>query len=121
MALMKYVVLLNKDVPKAARFYAHGLGLAVTVCSERWAELRSGPFKIALMQAPSGTASAMSSNSPFLSFNVTNMESTVTRLLSMGAELDGPIKYPSHGKVAAVRCPDGHMIGLFEPADVSQR
>jgi hypothetical protein len=49
---MKYVVLLNKDVPKAARFYAHGLGLAVTVCSERWAELRSGAFKIALMQAP---------------------------------------------------------------------
>lgn len=52
MALMKHVVLLNKDVPRAARFYAHGLGLAVSVCSERWAELRSGPFKIALMQAP---------------------------------------------------------------------
>lgn len=37
--------------------------------------------------------------SPFLSFNVKDMDSTVLRLLSMGAELDGPIKYPPQGKV----------------------
>lgn len=63
----------------------------------------------------------------------------------MGAALDGPIKYPAYGKVhknekkrsgissepltyrsiprpclsqvAAIRSPDGHMIGLFEPGD----
>ena len=39
----------------------------------------------------------------------------------MGAVLDGPIKYPSHGKVASVRSPDGHMIGLFEPAETKQQ
>jgi len=52
MAVFKYLVLLHTDVPKAAQFYAHGLGLAVNVCTLRWAELQSGPCKIALMQAP---------------------------------------------------------------------
>ena len=68
-------------------------------------------------------------------------------MMMMGGSLDGPIKYPPHGKVcacvrerasvhsakewnrlvpdasvvpnfqvAAVRSPDGHMIGLYEPA-----
>jgi hypothetical protein len=37
--------------------------------------------------------------SPFLSFNVEDMDGTVLRLLSMGAELDGPIKHPPQGKV----------------------
>lgn len=54
--------------------------------------------------------------SSMLSFTVPDINSTVTKLLSLGAELDGPIKYEIHGKVAAVRCIDGHMLGLFEPA-----
>lgn len=40
--------------------------------------------------------------SPFLSFDIDDMEGTVTRLLSMGAELDGSIKYAPHGKVSEV-------------------
>lgn len=52
MALLKYVVLLHTDVPQAARFYAQGLGMGVTVCTHRWAQLQSGPFKISLLQAP---------------------------------------------------------------------
>lgn len=34
-----------------------------------------------------------------LSFTVADMNSTVTKLMSLGAELDGPIKYEIHGKV----------------------
>jgi hypothetical protein len=52
MAVLKYMVLLHRDVPRAAQFYSHGLGLAVNVCTKRWAELQSGPCKIALMEAP---------------------------------------------------------------------
>ncbi|ONK75830.1 uncharacterized protein A4U43_C03F21010 [Asparagus officinalis] len=37
-------------------------------------------------------------------------------LAPLGAELDGPIKHEIHGKVAALRCIDGHMLGLYEPA-----
>ena len=51
-AVLKYLVLLHVDVPRAAQFYAHGLGLAVNVCTSKWAELQSGPCKIALMEAP---------------------------------------------------------------------
>ncbi|KAK9280459.1 hypothetical protein L1049_014151 [Liquidambar formosana] len=54
--------------------------------------------------------------SSLLSFTVTDINNTVTKLMGLGAELDGPIKYEIHGKVAAMRCIDGHMLGLCEPA-----
>ena len=54
--------------------------------------------------------------SPFLSFDVDDMDGTVARCAQMGAHLDGPIQYPAHGKVATLRAPDGQMIGLYEPA-----
>lgn len=114
MALLKYVVMLHKDVPRAAKFYSDGLGLAVNVCTNRWAELQSGPFKLGLMQTPSEFEPVKNYTS-YLSFDVTDLDSTITKLLSMGAELDGPIKHEIHGKVAAVRCLDGHMLGLYEP------
>ncbi|KAL4346045.1 hypothetical protein AHAS_Ahas11G0339100 [Arachis hypogaea] len=53
--------------------------------------------------------------SSLLSFTVTDINTTVTKLMALGAELDGPIKYEIHGKVAAMRCLDGHMLGLYEP------
>ncbi|XP_077229109.1 uncharacterized protein LOC143862002 isoform X3 [Tasmannia lanceolata] len=53
--------------------------------------------------------------SSLLSFTVTDLNSTVTKLMALGAELDGSVKYEIHGKVAAMRCLDGHMLGLYEP------
>ena len=37
--------------------------------------------------------------SSLLSFTVTDINSTITKLMALGAELDGPIKYEIHGKV----------------------
>lgn len=37
--------------------------------------------------------------SSLLSFTVADISSTVTKLMALGAELDGPIKYEIHGKV----------------------
>ena len=48
MATLRYVLLLQKDVPKAALFYSQGLGLTVKVLTERWAELQAGSTTIAL-------------------------------------------------------------------------
>lgn len=48
----RWILQLHKDVPKAARFYSEGLDLTVNVCTLRWAELQSGPLKLALMQSP---------------------------------------------------------------------
>eukprot|EP00897_Mesotaenium_endlicherianum_P004767 jgi/Mesen1/4318/ME000022S03604 len=117
MALLKHIMLLTRDVPKAARFYHEGLGLKVFVCTERWAELHSGSTTLALKHSDS-EAQLTTGYSPFLSFSVLDLDTTVVRLLSMGAVLDGPILYPTHGKVASIRAPDGHMLGLHEPNEL---
>ena len=46
--MLRQVLLLQRDVPKAARFYQQGLGLKVKVLTERWAELDAGPTTLAL-------------------------------------------------------------------------
>jgi hypothetical protein len=54
--------------------------------------------------------------SPFLTFQVDDMDSAIPRLLGLGAVLDGAVIYNAYGKTAAVRTPDGHMLGLYELA-----
>ncbi|KAF8014478.1 hypothetical protein BT93_H0323 [Corymbia citriodora subsp. variegata] len=107
-ASFKWVLQLHRDVPRASRFYSQGLDFTVNVCTLRWAELESGPLKLALMQASSDHA-VEKGYSSLLSFTVSDINKTVTKLMALGAELDGPIKYEIHGKVAAMRCLDGHM------------
>ena len=46
--VLRHILLLQKDVLKAAEFYQQGLGLPVTVLTEKWAELRAGSSTIAL-------------------------------------------------------------------------
>ncbi|XP_009622997.2 uncharacterized protein [Nicotiana tomentosiformis] len=114
-ASLRWVLQLHKDVPKAARFYSEGLDFTINVCTHRWAELQSGPLKLALMHSPSDVV-VQKGYSSLLSFTVADINNSVTKLLALGAELDGPIKYEIHGKVAALRCVDGHMLGLYEPS-----
>ncbi|CBI34428.3 unnamed protein product, partial [Vitis vinifera] len=114
-ASFRWILQLHKDVPRAARFYSEGLDFTINVCTLRWAELQSGPLKLALMQNQSDH-DMQKGYSSLLSFTVTDINSTVTKLMALGAELDGPIKYEIHGKVAAMRCIDGHMLGLYEAA-----
>ncbi|XP_062147134.1 uncharacterized protein LOC133854885 [Alnus glutinosa] len=113
-ASFRWLLQLHKDVPKAARFYTEGLDFTVNVCTLRWAELQSGPLKLGLMQSNNDHA-MQNGYSSLLSFTVTDINSTVTKLMALGAELDGPIKYEIHGKVAAMRGLDGHVLGLYEP------
>ena len=42
--------------------------------------------------------------SPFLSFEVIDLQSRVQSLLELGAVLDGPIKYAERGKVIHYLC-----------------
>ena len=41
-AILKHVLLLQRNVPAAAAFYEQGLGLIVTQCSDSYAELGDG-------------------------------------------------------------------------------
>ena len=132
-AILKHVLLLQRNVPAAAAFYEQGLGLIVTQCSDSYAELGDGldeqgkpvdltdtkarPRTVLALKAVGTEAFLTTGYSPFLNFTVQDMDTTVNNMLRMGAVLDGPIKYPAQGKVAAMRVPDGHMIGLYEMSD----
>ena len=48
---LRYVLLLQRDLQKAVRFYGEGVGLPVRVVTERWAELSAGPSTLALKAA----------------------------------------------------------------------
>lgn len=113
-AKFRWVLQLHKDVPKATKFYSEGLDFTVNLCTLRWAELQSGPLNLALLQ-PSSDYVIPKGHSSYLSFTVPDLNVTVTKLMALGAELDGPVKHEIHGKVAAMRCLDDHIIGLYEP------
>lgn len=49
---LRYILLMQRDVAAAARYYNKGLGLPLKVLTERWAELQSGDTTIALQTAP---------------------------------------------------------------------
>jgi catechol 2,3-dioxygenase-like lactoylglutathione lyase family enzyme len=111
---LRNIVLMVKDAPKTAKFFVEALGLRALHESEGSIELQTKGPPILVMQA-TGAASLSSGYTPLLNFDVADMDMSIVNALKHGATLDGPIKYPAYGKVAAVRSPDGHMIGLFEP------
>ena len=114
MATLRGVLLMTRDVGAAVEFYSRGLGLGVVSHQPgNWAELSGGPINVMIRQVDSEALRA-TAYSPFLNFTVNDFDTTLYRLLGMGATLDGPVKHPHHGKVAALRAPDGHMIGLQE-------
>ena len=46
--VLRHVLLLQKDIQKAARFYNQGLDLPILALTDRWAELGAGSSRIAL-------------------------------------------------------------------------
>lgn len=115
-AEFKHIMLMVKDVQGTAQFYSEGLGLPIRMSSPGWAELDANGTTIALHAASEGV---QGSNSPILSFHVEDIMSSLTKLESMGAKLEGRVREPSFGKVAAVRTPDGHLLSLLQPAQVA--
>ena len=124
-----------EGVANSVHFYQQGLGMTIIRHTDEWAELScqvgksnspsdkndqdiasaSPSFRLNL-KGVYNEAELTVGYSPFLCFEVDDMDTTITRCIQMGAHLDGPIQYPAHGKVATIRAPDGHMIGLYEPA-----
>lgn len=50
--------------------------------------------------------------SSVLSFTVTDINNSLTKLMALGAELDGPIKYEIHGKVVSLFIVDFCILNL---------
>jgi predicted enzyme related to lactoylglutathione lyase len=43
---------------------------------------------------------------------------TIAKLEALGGKLEGRIREPFFGKVAAVRSPEGHLLSLLQPKDL---
>ena len=120
MAILRRVLLLQRDVPRAAVFYSDGLGMKLLSCTREWAELEGaggGAGTRVALKAVEGEAAATTGYSPFLTFDVPDLDATLPRLLAMGAVMDGGVKFGQAGRSAVLRAPDGHMIGLVEGAE----
>ncbi|MEO0854481.1 MAG: VOC family protein, partial [Cyanobacteria bacterium J06648_11] len=76
----------------------------------------AGGTTIALHHAPGG---ANCGEATILSFNVEDIHAALAELEAVGGTLEGTIREPSFGKVAAVRSPEGHLISLLQPAAVA--
>lgn len=100
---------------QALEFYQQGLGLSLVRSTDEWAEFQLLENIRLSLQTTSSEASLCTGYSPLLQFSISDMDQTISQCLQRGAHLDGPIQYPAHGKVAALRTPTGHMIGLYEP------
>lgn len=111
-AEFKHVMLMVSDVLASVKFYSEGLGLTVKMASPGWAELDANGTTIALHAAEG----AQAGDSPILSFHVEDVYGSISTLESMGASLEGRVREPAFGKVAAVRTPDGHLLSLLQPA-----
>eukprot|EP00640_Fibrocapsa_japonica_P004691 CAMPEP_0113938162 /NCGR_PEP_ID=MMETSP1339-20121228/4569_1 /TAXON_ID=94617 /ORGANISM="Fibrocapsa japonica" /LENGTH=141 /DNA_ID=CAMNT_0000941135 /DNA_START=122 /DNA_END=547 /DNA_ORIENTATION=- /assembly_acc=CAM_ASM_000762 len=109
------IILLVKEsqLEDTIQFYNDGLGLEFKHENDEFAEFDTGGTRL-VIKGVEDEASCTTGFSPMLCFDVDDMDATIQRMLGMGARLDGPIQYPVHGKVASVRTPEGHMIGLFE-------
>ena len=108
----KHVMLMVKDIPATLRFYSEGLGLKVKMSSPGWAELDADGTTIALHAAADKPPTGVS---PILSFHVEDVYATLEKLKGMGALLEGDVREPPFGKVAAVRSPEGHLLSLLQP------
>jgi catechol 2,3-dioxygenase-like lactoylglutathione lyase family enzyme len=119
----------GQGLANALEFYSAGLGLQVVRATDEWADLRTTPLPSSAaspqqqqpslsicLRAVTSEAQVATGYSPLLQFQVENMDDVVAKCVQLGGHLDGPIQYPAHGKIAAVRSPDGHMIGIYEPA-----
>ena len=111
-AQFKHIMLMVKDIPGTVEFYSEGLGLKVVTSSPGWAELDADGTTIALHGA---AENGQTGGSPILSFHVDDVHATIASLEAKGATLEGNVREPSFGKVAAMRTPEGSIISLLQP------
>lgn len=118
--LSRVVLMVRKGEPliKATEFYHSVLGLQILRVTDDFAELSPpGSHGVTIsLQGVTSESQVATGYSPLLNFTIGDMDQTIVQCMQLGAHLDGPIQYPAHGKIAAIRSPDGHMIGLYEPS-----
>lgn len=120
-------VLVNIDVddlPRATRFYADGLGLAVgRRLGDAILELIGDGVALYLLEKPAGTRAAPAPAAPrgydrhwtpvHLDFVVDDLPAAVARALAAGAALERDVEHHAWGSIAGLRDPFGHGFCLL--------
>ena len=78
---------------------------------------RPPPFPLLAIKHAEGAAQATAGHSPFLAFEVRDLQASVEGCLRAGGRLDGTVRHgvaSGRGSVAAVVAPGGQMVSLFE-------
>ena len=118
-----YVVVIVEDLDRALAFYTGALGLELGHRSGKFAQLATGPTRIALFER-GAMATVVGSelvapdrNAPGfeLGFKVPDVDAAFAELVALGAETAvEPTDRPWGQRTAYVRDPDGHLIELAQ-------
>eukprot|EP00924_Labyrinthula_sp_SR-Ha-C_P011201 maker-scaffold_48-snap-gene-0.38-mRNA-1 protein AED:0.42 eAED:0.42 QI:125/0.66/0.75/1/0/0/4/18/97 len=95
MARLNRLVLLVRDIETSIKFYNGLLNIPVQTVSDKISEASVG-------------------YSPFISFDVENINEIIPQAIQQGANLDGPIQHNLSSTSAVLRSPDGHIIALTQ-------
>jgi lactoylglutathione lyase len=116
-----YVVVVVTDLDRSLEFYVGLLGLPLGHRSGQYAQLDTGPTRLALYQREAMAAilgQALSPPEPGapgfeIGFKVPDVDAAYAELVAAGAEgAAPPVDRPWGQRTAYVRDPDGHLVEL---------
>jgi hypothetical protein len=114
-ARLRQTLLLVRNVPSTVEFFGpSGLGLPILSTSDKYAELEATESTVLAVKEVLREADLCKGYSPFLCFDVDDLDMLIPNLVMKGASLDGGIKHEPEGKFALLRSPDGVFVGLRE-------
>jgi len=110
--ILEGVVLYSKDLNRARTFYRDVMGLPILLEERHVIHFDAGSVRVAIHYYP--TEGAREASEGFLVFAVDNLDASYAELRGRGAEFLGPPATRPYGRVAYLRDPEGHEIGLIE-------
>lgn len=125
--MLRQIVLSVRNPVKSSHFFRDVLGVRIKHSTPDFVELDLSPPIVMTASDTSSTdlppdsagigsgSNIGSSSAPILTFTVADMDACIPLALGLGGALDGKILRHAYGTVAAMRTPDGTLIGLFQP------
>ncbi len=116
--ILEGIVLYSRDLDRARAFYRDVMGLPILLEEAHVIHFDAGSVRLAIHRYPTGEMTGAPEG--FLVFAVPDLDAAYAELGRRGAEFLGPPATRPYGKVAYLRDPEGHEIGLLqEPSEGS--
>jgi catechol 2,3-dioxygenase-like lactoylglutathione lyase family enzyme len=111
------VYLYVRDLEAATEFFRDRLGIPLEQDDASWAEAALGETRFALHAWHDG-APEPGSGGVRISFRVDDVDEVAAELRAAGVAV-GPVQREDYGTHCDVAAPEGYVVSLFAPADVS--